>query len=171
MASSSHSRVAVIVWVLLVEALVTEGLVLVAGHLIHTRHPVALAGAVAAPPTRTSQGGGRLQPGVPRKLPTHTRRGAEHRSIRVLKPQIRTRKRVEEHQPGAHLLEHRIPMLQQRPRAAARARDQDGGVQRPVGVGRRQNLPLGTRVRLRQLITGGPVQDHQHQEAGAIRIG
>lgn len=165
-ASSSHLRV-VVIWVLLAEASVTEGLV-VAGHLIHMRSLVAPVGAVAALPTRTLQGEGRHQHGDPRKLLTHTRRGAGHHSIRVPKPRTRTRKRVGGHQLG-HLLVHRTPTLLQ-PRLVAP--DQDGEAQRPLGVGRRQNLlALGPRVRPRRPIMVGPVQDHRHREVGATRVG
>lgn len=169
-ASSSHLRV-VVIWALLAEASVTEGLVPVAGHQIHMRSLVAPAvGAVpvAALPTRTFQEGRRRH--GDRKLLTHTRKGAGRRSIRVPRPRIRTRKRVGGHQLG-HQLVHRIPTPLQ-PRLAAPDQDQDGEVQRPLGVGQRPNLlTLGTKLRPRRPIMVGPVQDHQHLGVGATRIG
>ena len=155
----------VVIWVLLAEASVTEGLVPVAGRQIHMRSLVAPAvGAVAALPTRTFQREGRRRHGD-RKLLTHTQKGAGRCSIRVPKNRIRTRKRVGGHQLG-HLLVHRAPTPLQ-PRLAAPDQDQDGEMQRPLWVGRRPSLlTLGTRLRLRQPILIGPVQDHQHRGVG-----
>ena len=158
-------------WVLPVEALVTEDLaVVVAGHLIHTPPLAAGAGAVAALPIRMPLAAGRHQHGVLRKHLIRTPREEEHRSIQVPKPQIRTRRKVGEHQAGVHLLGHRTPMLLQQTRAVVL--DQDGGVQHLLGEGRRQNRPLGTKVRPRRRpTTGGPVQHHRHREVGARRAG
>jgi hypothetical protein len=167
-ASWSHSRVSATAWVLLVGALVTEGMVaVVAGHPIHTLRLAAEAGAVAALPTRTPLGAGRRQHGAPLRRLIHTLKGEERRFIRVPKPQIHTRRKVGEHQAGAHphLLEHRTPMpLRIRTVVVL---DRDGAVQRPLGEARRRNHPLGTRVRPRRLTTGGSVQHHQHQEVGS----
>jgi hypothetical protein len=152
-----------------VGTLVTEGLVaVVAGHPIHTLHLEAEAGAVAVLPTRTPPGAGRRLLGAPRKRLTHTPKGEEHRFIRVPKPQIHTRKKVGEHQVGAHLLGHRTPMLL---RIRAVVLDRDGAVQRPLGEARRRNHRLGPRARLRRLTTGGLVQLHRHREVGASRLG
>jgi len=160
----------VIAWALLVGTLVTEDLVVaVAGHPIHTRHLAAEAGAVAGLPTHTLLGVGRHQRGVPRKRPIHILKGEEHRFIRVHKHQIHTRRRVGEHQAGApHLLGLRTLMLL---RTRAVVLDQDGEVQRPLREARRQSRPPGTRVRLRQLTTGGPVQLHRHRGDGASQAG
>jgi hypothetical protein len=151
-------------------ALVTEDLVVVAvGHLIHMRRLAAEAGAVAALPTRTSPGAAKRQHGALQKRLIHTLKGGEeHRSIRVPKLQIRTRRKAEEHQAGAHLLGHRIHTPR---RTRAVVLDQDGAVHHLLGEGRRQNRPLGTRARLRRLTTGGLVQHHRHREAGASRPG
>lgn len=169
----SHSRVFATAWVLLVAALVTEDLVaVVAGHLIHTPPLAVGAGAAAALPTRMLLGVGRHQHGVPRKHPIRMPREEEHRSIRVPKPQIRTRRKVGEHQAGVHLLGHRTPMLLLQTRAVVPVPEQDGGVQHPLGEGRRQNRPLGTRVRPRRRLTmGGPVQHHRRRGVGARRAG
>lgn len=148
-------------------------MVVVAGHPIHTLRPAAEAGALAALPTHTPLGAGRHQHGVPRKRLIHTLKVEEHRFIRVLKPQIHTHKKVGEHRAGgAHLLGRRILMLP-RIRVVVRDRDRDrhGAVQRPHGEARRRNHPLGTRVRPRQLTTGGLVQHHRLQEVGANRVG
>ena len=168
MASWSHLRVSVTAWVLLVGALVMEGLVVVvAVHLIHTLRLAAEAGAVAALPTHTPLVAGRRQHGAPRKRLIHTLKGEEHRFIRVPKPQIHTCRKVGEHQAGAHLLGHRTPI---RPRIRAVVLDRDGAVQRLLGEARRRNHPLGTRVRPHRLTTGGLVQHHRHREVGS-RVG
>lgn len=154
-------------WVLLVGALVTEGLVaVVAGHPIHTQRLAAEAGVVAALPTRTPLEAGRRQHGPLKRL-IHTLKGEERRFIRVPKPQIHTRRKVGEHQAGAHphLLEHRTPMPLRI--KAVVILDRDGAVQRPLGEARRRNHPLGTRVRPRRLTTGGSVQHHRHREVGS----
>jgi hypothetical protein len=172
MAGSSRLRV-VVTWALLVEASGMEGLAVVAGRPIRTHNLGAEAGAVVALLTRTRLGAGRRRHGVPRKRLTRTPREVERRSIRVPKLQIRTRRKVGGHQPGgAHRLAHRIPILLL-PRAVARvAPDQDGAAQHPLGEGRRRNQRLGTRVRPRLRITGGPVQDHRHPVVGgASRAG
>jgi len=154
-----------------VGALVTEGLVVVvAGHPIHTLRLAAEAGVGAALPIHTPPGVGRRQHGALRKRLIHTLKGEEHRFIRVPKHQIHTRRRVGEHQAGAHLLGHRTPILL-RIRAAV-VLDRDGAVQRPLGEARRRNHPLGTRVRPRRLTMGGLVQHHRHREVGgASRVG
>ena len=163
---------AAIAWVLLVGALVTEGLVEVAvGHPIHTLRLAVEAGAVAALPTRTPLGAGRRQHGAPRKRQIHTLKGEGHRFIRVPKPLIHTRRKVGGHQAGAHLLGHRTPMLL-RMRIRAVVLDRDGVVQRPLGEARLRNHPLGTRVRRpRRLTMGGLAQHHRHREVGASRVG
>lgn len=171
----NHLRGFATAWVLLVEALVTEDLVVVAaGHPTHTRRLAAEveAGAVAALLIRMSLGVGRHQHGAPRKLLIRTRlTGGERRSVQVPKPQIRMHRRVGEHRAGAHLLGHRTPMLLLRTRVVVAALDQDGGVQRPLGEGRRQNRHPLSRVRPHRLTTDGPVQHHQHREVGASRAG
>ena len=177
MVSWSHLRVSATPWVLLVGALVMEGLVVVvAGHPIHTLRLVAEAGAVAVLPTRMPLGAGRRQHGAPRKRLIHTLKEEEHRFIRVPKPQIHTRRKVGEHQDGAHLLGHRTPMPLPLPLSLllgirAVVLDRDGAVQRPLGEAQRRNHPPGTRVRPRRLTTGGLVQHHRHREVGTSRVG
>ena len=157
--SWSHLRADATAWVLLVGALVMEGLVvLVAGHPIHTLRLAAEAGAVAVLSTRTPLGAGRRQHGTPRKCLIHTLKGEEHRFIRVPKHQIHTRRKVGEHQGGAHLLGHRTPMpLPLLLGIRAVVLDLDGAVQRPLGEVQRRNHSLGTRVRPHQLTTSGLV--------------
>jgi len=169
MAGLSHLKVVAIAWVLPMGALVTEDLVVVVvGHLIHMRRLAVEAGAVAALPTHTSLGAAKRQHGALQKRLIHTLKGEEHRSIRVPKLQIRTRRKAGGHQAGAHLLGHRILTLR---RTRAVVLDQDGAVHHLLGEGRRQNRPLGTRARLRRLTTGGLVQHHRHREVGASRPG
>ncbi len=95
MAGLSHLKVVAIAWVLPMGALVTEDLVVVVvGHLIHMRRLAVEAGAVAALPTHTSLGAAKRQHGALQKRLIHTLKGEEHRSIRVPKLQIRTRRKA-----------------------------------------------------------------------------
>ena len=145
-------------------------------HPTHTRRLAAVAaedGVVVALQIPTLLGAGKRQHGVRRKHLIRTPTVGEHRSVQALKPQIRTRRKVGEHQAGAHLLlGHRTPMPLLRTRALLVVLGQDGAVQRRLGEERRQSQhPLGTRVRPRRLTMGGPVQHRRRREVGARRAG
>jgi hypothetical protein len=144
------------------EGSVAGSVAVVAGRRILTRHRVAVAGVVAALPTRTLVAG-RPRHGVPQRLPTQ--KGAEHHSIRVLKLPIPTRRTAGERQVGAaRLLGHRIHT----PLQTRAAQGQAGAVLRLVGEAPRPNHRrlLGMTVRPRRLIMAGLVRDQQVREDG-----